>query len=66
MGRPQGVRISYNTSPSLILKTGAPQGCMLSPLLYSLFTHDCMANTIIKFANDTTVAVLITDNNDSL
>ena len=39
---------------------------MLSPLLYSLFTYDCMAkhdsNTIIKFADDTTVVGLITDN----
>ena len=39
---------------------------MLSPLLYSLFTHDCVAkydsHTIIKFADDTTVVGLITDN----
>ena len=39
---------------------------MLSPLLYSLFTHYCVAkhdsNTIIKFADDTTVVGLITDN----
>ena len=43
---------------------GAPQGCVLSPLLCSLFTHDCMArhNTIIKFADDTTVVGLITNN----
>ena len=38
---------------------------MLSPLLYSLFTHDCMArhdsNTIIKFSDDTTVVGLIND-----
>ena len=42
---------------------------MLSPLLYSLFTHDCTArpdsNTIIKFADDTTVVGLITDNYES-
>ena len=60
------VRAGSNTSAMLILNTGASQGCVLSPLLYSLFTHDCMArhgsNTIIKFANDTTVAGLITDN----
>ena len=39
-----------------ILNTVAPKGCVLSPLLYSLFTHDCMArydsNTILKFTDD--------------
>ena len=42
---------------------------MLSPLLYSLFTHDCMArhdsNNIIKFADDTTVVSQITDNDET-
>ena len=42
-GHPQVVRVSNNTSATLILNTGAPQGCVLSPLLYSLFTHDCTA-----------------------
>ena len=59
-GRHQVVRVGNNTSATLILNTEAPQGCVLSPLLYSLFTHDCMAkhnsNTIIKFADNTTVA----------
>ena len=42
---------------------------MLSPLLYSLFTHNCMArhnsNTIIKFTDDTTVVGLITNNDET-
>ena len=57
---PQVVRVGNNMSATLILNTGSPPGSVLSPLLYSLFTHDSMArhdsNTIIKFANDTTVA----------
>ena len=63
------VRVGNNTSATLILNTRDPQGCVLSPLLYSLFTRDCMArhdsNTIIKFANDTTVVGLITDNDET-
>ncbi len=47
------VQIGSTTSSTLTLNTTALQGCVLSPLLYSLFMHDCMAthssNTIIKF-----------------
>ncbi len=42
-GRSQVVIMGNNTSSILILNTGAPQGCVLSPLLYSLYTHDCTA-----------------------
>jgi gmma-aminobutyric acid receptor subunit gamma len=72
MGRPQVVRVDNNTSATMILNTGAPQGCVLSVyiVLYSLFTHYCVAkhnsNTIIKFADDTTVIGLITDSDETI
>jgi hypothetical protein len=63
------LKVGNNTSTSLILNTGAPQGCLLSPLLYSLFTHDCVAthasNSIIKFADNTTVLGLTTNNDET-
>ena len=50
-GRPQNVRVGNNTSIMLTPDTGAPQECVLSPIL---FTHNCMAtnNTIILIDND--------------
>jgi hypothetical protein len=74
----QVVRVGNNTSAMLILNTGAPQGCILSLLLFSLFTHDCMAkhdsNTNIKIADELggqreevrDLAVWCKDNNISL
>jgi hypothetical protein len=41
--RPKVVMVGNNTSATLFLNTGAPQECVLSLLLYSLFTHDSLA-----------------------
>ncbi|KAK3571326.1 hypothetical protein QTP86_007554 [Hemibagrus guttatus] len=68
-GRPQSVRIGNSTSSTTTPNTGAPQGCVLSPLLFTLLTHDCAAmhssNHIIKFADDMTVVGLISKNDES-
>lgn len=67
--RPQSVFIGNKTSEVVRLSTGSPQGCVLNPLLFTLLTHDCTAqyssNHIIKFADDTTVVGLITNNDES-
>uniref|UniRef100_A0A3B1K880 Reverse transcriptase domain-containing protein n=1 Tax=Astyanax mexicanus TaxID=7994 RepID=A0A3B1K880_ASTMX len=68
-GRPQAVRVGSSKSSITTLNTGAPQGCVLSPLLFTLLTHDCTpahtSNLFVKFADDTTVVGLISNNDES-
>ncbi|KAI4871900.1 hypothetical protein NFI96_019044 [Prochilodus magdalenae] len=64
--RPQSVRIHNLT---IILSTGSPQGCVLSPLLFTLLTYDCSpihpGCHIVKFADDTAVVGCITNSDES-
>lgn len=61
--RPQTVKIVPFCSSNCALSTRSPQGSLLSPLPFTLYTHNCThthpSDTIIKFADDTTIVGLI-------
>ncbi|KAK3512206.1 hypothetical protein QTP70_000469 [Hemibagrus guttatus] len=67
--RHQLVKLGKFMSNSHTTSTGAPQGCVLSPLLFSVYTNDCTSTDpsvkLLKFADDTTVIGLIQDGDES-
>ncbi len=48
-----------------IINTGAPQGCVISPLLFSFYTSDCLCSSpncsLIKYADDTVITGYLKD-----
>jgi hypothetical protein len=65
--RTQYVRTSCEKSRSRVLNTGAPQGCVLSPVLFVLYTNDLHWDSenvfICKYADDTMITGLVTSDN---
>ena len=69
LNRTQYVTVNGFQSPVLRTSTGAPQGCVTSPILFILYTNDFVCNypdcLMIKFADDTVLTGLISDSDEN-
>ena len=57
--RTQYVRTMLEISPPIAISTGAPQGCVLSSILFVIYTNNMISNyddcMIFKYADDTVI-----------
>ena len=66
--RVQLVKINQTLSQTVVTNTGAPQGCVSSPILYILYTNDYTSNStnnyIINCCDDTAILSLLNTDSD--
>ncbi|KAI3352545.1 hypothetical protein L3Q82_005489 [Scortum barcoo] len=66
--RPQFVRLQDCVSDVVVCSTGAPQGTVLSPFLFTLYTSDFTYSTdschLQKFSDDTAIVGCVSEGND--
>lgn len=68
--RPQKVCVKGVLSDEIVLNTGAPQGCVLSPLLFSVYTNEMTLGLhnskyrLFKYADDMALVGLFHKNDD--
>ena len=63
VNRFQYVSVNCKQSSLATVSTGAPQGCVLSPILFTLYTNDCSCSSndvfTVKYADDAALTGLI-------
>ena len=66
--RPQYVKYLGTRSEIVVTNTGAPQGCVLSPVLFTIYTSECKSTSnttkLFKYADDTALVSRCVNNDN--